>query len=53
MGAFDEYVPNRYKASVRLPRGKFAVEFRVQNRSGKVEELSGITLIVHDQGDFD
>ena len=38
----------RYHAELRLKCGKYAVEFRVQNRSGKFEECSGVTMIVDD-----
>ncbi len=42
-----------FEVSVQLPRGKHLVEFRVPNRSGKIEECSGVTLIVTDPGDYD
>jgi hypothetical protein len=50
--AIDDYWSERYEASVPLPRGKYAVEFRVPNRSGTVEECSGVTLIVSDPEDY-
>ncbi|PYL01241.1 MAG: hypothetical protein DME19_02330 [Verrucomicrobia bacterium] len=38
----------RYHADLCLKCGKYAVEFRVQNRSGTFEECSGVTMIVDD-----
>ena len=51
--AVDEYVSNRYHVSVQLRTGKYLVEFRVQNRSGKMEECSGVIMIVSDSQDYD
>ena len=50
--AVDEYTASRYEVSVQLPRGKHLVEFRVPNRSGKVEECSGVTLIIAETEDY-
>ena len=50
--AVDDYWLSRYEVFVQLPRGKYAVEFRVPNRSGKVEEWSAVTLIVTDPEDY-
>lgn len=50
--AVDDYVASRYEASVKVARGKYEVEFRVPNRSGKVEECSAVTLIVADPEDY-
>ena len=49
----EDYKPSRYHISTGLPRGKYAVEFRVPNRSGKIEECSSATLIVADEKDYD
>ena len=51
--AKDDYMADRYEASVKLDRGKYQVAFRVPGRSGKVEECSAVTLIVSDPEDYD
>lgn len=51
--AMDDYMGERYEASVKLERGKYKGGFRVPNRSGKVEECSAVTLIVSDSEDYD
>jgi len=50
--AVDAYVSGRYETTVRLPRGKYEVEFRVGNRAGKTEECSAVILIVADPQDY-
>jgi hypothetical protein len=45
-------VDYRYSKSLRLPRGKYKVEFRVPNKTGKAEECSNIILIVADAEDY-
>lgn len=50
--AVDDYVSDRYRSSLRLGRGKYEVEFRVPNRNGKIEECSGVILIVADHEDY-
>lgn len=51
--AVDDYVSSRFEVKVRVPRGKHEVQFRVENRSGKLEEFSGVILIVADSKDYD
>lgn len=48
----DDDFADRYEASVQLPRGKYQVEFRVPDRTGKIEECSEVTLIVSDPEDY-
>ena len=50
--AVDAYVSSRYECSVRLPRGKYEVEFRVANRTGATEICSNVILIVADNKDY-
>jgi hypothetical protein len=50
--AVDQFVSDRYRKSVRLARGKYEVQFRVPNRSGNIEECSGVILIVADYEDY-
>lgn len=47
-----DYEGDRYQASVKLDRGKYEVAFRVPNRAGKIEECSGVILIVYDHDDY-
>lgn len=35
-----------YEAEVKLPCGKYRAEFRFPNRSGKMEDQSGVTFVV-------
>jgi hypothetical protein len=49
----DDSSSERYEGTTRLPRGKYAVEFRAQNRSGVLEGRSGITMIVADDKDYE
>ena len=49
----EESNTERYEASLTLPPGKYAVDFRIQNRSGTFEERSGVTMIVADPTDYD
>lgn len=49
----DDCIADRYEAEMKLLRGKFAVEFRAQNRSGVFEERSGVTMIVADDVDYE
>lgn len=50
--AVDDYTASRYEISKQIPRGKHQVEFRVPNRSGKVEECSALILIVAESEDY-
>jgi hypothetical protein len=50
--AVDEYTSSRYEVSVQIPRGKHEVEFRVPNRSGRIEECSALILIVAEPEDY-
>jgi hypothetical protein len=50
--AVDDYSDYRYEARIKLDRGKYLVEFQIPNRSGSVEECSGVTLINYDSKDF-
>jgi hypothetical protein len=50
--AVDAYVSKRYEAFVRLPRGKYEVEFRVENKAGNFEECSNVIMIVADAEDY-
>ena len=50
--AVDDYTSSRYEVSVQLPRGKHLVEFRVPNHSGKIEECSGVILIIAEPDDY-
>lgn len=43
---------DRYTLSLKLPRGKYALEFRATNRAGAFEEFSALTLIVADPEDY-
>ena len=43
---------DRYQIKVKLPRGKYQVEFRVPNRTGKLEECAAVTLIISDPEDY-
>jgi hypothetical protein len=47
----EDDVADRWKASVKLDRGKYVLAFRVPNRAGKIEECSGLILIVTDPDD--
>ena len=49
----DDSSSERYEGTLLLPRGKYAVEFRAQNRAGVFEEHSGVTMIVADDSDYD
>jgi hypothetical protein len=51
--ASDDYSDDRYNAKVKLPKGKYQVEFRVPNRLGQIEELSAAILIVADSEDYE
>lgn len=50
--AVDDYTASRYEVSVQMPRGKHEVEFRVRNRSGRVDECSALILIVAEPDDY-
>jgi hypothetical protein len=50
--AVDEFVSSRYEVSVRLPRGKYEVQFRVPTKTGKIEECSNVILIIADDEDY-
>jgi len=43
---------DRYQIKVKLPRGKYQVEFHVPDRAGKMEECSAVTLIISDPEDY-
>ncbi len=49
----DDNSSKRYEGVLRLPRGKYAVEFRAQDSSGVFEERSGLTMIVADDKDYE
>ena len=49
----DDNSSKRYEGTLRLPRGKYAIEFRAQNCSGSFEERSGVTMIVADDKDYE
>jgi hypothetical protein len=51
--AVDDYVSQRYRVSIQLPRGKYEVDFRVETSAMAVEQLSSVTLIVSDEGDYE
>ena len=50
--AVEDWMADRYEISVQIPRGKHQVDFRVPNRSGKVEECSAVILIVAEPEDY-
>jgi len=51
--AIDDYSASRYEASIKLAKCKYQIEFRVPNRSGKVEECLAVTLINYDSKDYE
>lgn len=48
----DDFDARRFNQSLQMPRGKYAVAFRVKNRSGEMELCPAITLIVADPEDY-